>query len=138
MSTYSFESETQLLLKTCWHLMIRRLVHFKDKMLMANQGNMQKRRRIGGTITLSCKFNLAEITLYYCDFWWWLNYLKKHHHPSIRFQWLFDRVNITIILKFEWHVLLERTTLTCKYCSSAWPQPCGSQTACRIRHYCTL
>lgn len=48
--------------------MIRRLVHFKDKIFMANQGNMQKRRRIGGTITLSCKFNLAEITLYYCDF----------------------------------------------------------------------
>lgn len=27
---------------------------------------------------------------------------------------------------------------TCMCCSSAWPQPGGSQTACRIRHCCKL
>lgn len=32
----------------------------------------------------------------------------------------------------------KRATPTCTCCSSAWPQPCGSQTACRIRHCCKL
>lgn len=46
--------------------------------------------------------------------------------------------NISGPLQMSGNDTKSNLTCTCMCCSSAWPRLCGSQTACRIRHYCKL